>query len=47
MKEKGKKGRDEAEGNDEETHPWDEEEVGKKSNGREPVEMKGNKRCGP
>jgi hypothetical protein len=46
-KEKGEEGGDEANGNDEKTHPWDDKEVGKKSNEGEPVEMKGNKRCSP
>jgi hypothetical protein len=46
-KEKGEEGGDEAKGNDEKTHPWDDKEVGKKSNEGEPVEMKGNKRCSP
>jgi hypothetical protein len=43
----GENGSSETQGDDEEAHPWDDEEVGDKSNRGETVEVEGHKRCCP
>jgi hypothetical protein len=45
IREKGKEGGQEAEGDDEKADPGDKEEIGQKPNGRDPVEMEGDKGC--